>query len=154
MDASMFDPNSFLDATFTEPTEKRPPIPAQDYMAQIGEVKARTWQGKKDPTKSGIAWDIPLVIDIPADIQTQLGLTMPTITLTDSLMLDLTDSGTIDQGVGKNRKLLNYREAIDMNKKGDVFSARMMQGKLVRVKVTHDLWEGSIVERVGGVSRA
>lgn len=151
---SMFNPDTFLDATIEAPTEKRPPLPAGDYTAVIGEVKSRAWQGKKDPTKSGIAWDIPLTLEIPADVQTQLGLTQPTITLTDSIMLDLTDAGTIDNSPGKNRGLRNYREALDMNKAGDVFSARKMTGQAVRVKVKHELYEDQIMERVGGVTRA
>ncbi len=151
---SMFNPDTFLDATIEAPTEKRPPLPAGDYTAVIGEVKSRAWQGKKDPTKSGIAWDIPLTLEIPADVQTQLGLTQPTITLTDSIMLDLTDAGTIDNSPGKNRGLRNYREALDMNKAGDVFSARKMTGQAVRVKVKHELYEDQIMERVGGVVRA
>ncbi len=151
---SMFNPDTFLDATIEAPTEKRPPLPAGDYTAVIGEVKSRAWQGKKDPTKSGIAWDIPLTLEIPADVQTQLGLTQPTITLTDSIMLDLTDAGTIDNSPGKNRGLRNYREALDMNKAGDVFSARKMTGQAIRVKVKHELYEDQIMERVGGVARA
>jgi len=151
---SMFNPDTFLDATIEAPTEKRPPLPAGDYTAVIGEVKSRAWQGKKDPTKSGIAWDIPLTLEIPADVQTQLGLQQPTITLTDSIMLDLTDAGTIDNSPGKNRGLRNYREALDMNKAGDVFSARKMTGQAVRVKVKHELYEDQIMERVGGVARA
>ncbi len=151
---SMFNPDTFLDATIEAPTEKRPPLPAGDYTAVIGEVKSRAWQGKKDPTRSGIAWDIPLTLEIPADVQTQLGLTQPTITLTDSIMLDLTDAGTIDNSPGKNRGLRNYREALDMNKAGDVFSARKMTGQAVRVKVKHELYEDQIMERVGGVARA
>jgi len=151
---SMFDPSTFLDATIEAPTEKRPPLPAGDYTAIIGEVKSRAWQGKKDPTKSGIAWDVPLTLEIPADVQTQLGLTQPTITLTDSIMLDLTEGGTIDNSPGKNRGLRNYREALDMNKAGDVFSARKMTGQAIRVKVKHELYEDQIMERVGGVARA
>lgn len=151
---SMFNPDTFLDATIEAPTEKRPPLPAGDYTAVIGEVKSRAWQGKKDPTKSGIAWDIPLTLEIPADVQTQLGLQQPTITLTDSIMLDLTDACTIDNSPGKNRGLRNYREALDMNKAGDVFSARKMTGQAVRVKVKHELYEDQIMERVGGVTRA
>lgn len=151
---SMFNPDTFLDATIEAPTEKRPPLPAGDYTAVIGDVKSRAWQGKKDPTKSGIAWDIPLTLEIPADVQTQLGLQQPTITLTDSIMLDLTEAGTIDNSPGKNRGLRNYREALDMNKAGDVFSARKMTGQAVRVKVKHELYEDQIMERVGGVTRA
>lgn len=151
---SQFDPNAFLDATLDEPTEKRPPLPIGDYTATIGEVTARTWQGKQDPTKSGIAWDIPLTIEVPAAVQSQLGLSTSTIVIKDSIMLDLTENGTIDNSPGKNRRLRTYREACDMNKPGDSFSARKMTGRLITVKIAHDLWEGQPVEKVSGVARS
>lgn len=149
-----FDPQAYLDAQITEPTVKRPPLPVGDYMAIIEDVKSRTWQGKADPTKSGIAFDIPLVLEIPADVQTQLGLTTSTLKFTDSVMVDLTEGGMIDNGVGKNRRLRTYREACDMNKAGDIFSPRKMIGQTILVKIKHDLWEGEIVEKIAGVAKA
>jgi hypothetical protein len=74
-----------------------------------------------------------------------------TLPLKDSLMLDLTANGTIDNAPGKNRRLRAYREATDMNKPGDVFSARKMEGRIVKVKITHDIWEGQPIEKVSGV---
>ncbi len=148
---SSFNPDTFLDATLTEPTEKRSPLPVGDYTAIIGAVTARQWQGKADPTKSGIAWDIPLTIDVPAEIQAELKMDQSTLNLKDSIMIDLTANGTIDNGHGKNRRLRSYREATDMNKPNDVFSARKMEGKVVKVKITHDLWEGQPIEKISGV---
>lgn len=151
---SMFNPDTFLDATLDAPTEKRPPLPVGDYVAVIGEVTARAWQGKKDPTKSGIAWDIPLSVEVPAEVQAALKITQSNLMMGDSIMLDITESGTIDNSPGKNRRLRMYRDAIDMNKPGDVFSARKMTGKIVRVKISHDLYEGQPIERIDGVVRA
>lgn len=152
-DISAFDPQSFLDATLEAPTERRNPLPVGDYHAVIGEVAARAWQGRKDTTKSGIAWDVPLTVDIPAALQSALELP-PTLTLKASIMLDLTDSGSIDNSKGKNGHLRMYRDALDLNKPGDSFSARKMQGRVVVVKITHELYEGNIQERVGAVARA
>lgn len=151
---SMFNPETFLDATLDAPTEKRPLLPTGDYVAVIGEVTARAWQGQKDPTKSGIAWDIPLTLEIPADVQAALKITVSNIMLSDSIMLDITEAGTIDNSPGKNRKLRTYREATDLNKQGDSFSARKLTGKIVRVKLSHDLYKGEPVERIDGVVRA
>lgn len=151
--SSVFDPSTYLDATIEQPLEKRPPLEVGDYTAVIGEVKARAWQGKADPTKSGIAWDVPLTIDVPLEQQEKNKL-QPTITLTDSIMLDLTEGGMIDLAPGRNRRMRNYREALDMNKAGDTFSARLMQGKILKVKITHEEWEGSLVERIGGVVKS
>lgn len=154
MNASVFDPQSFLDAQLTEPTEKRPPLPVGDYRAVVGEVSARQWTGKADPTKTGIAWDIPLTLEIPTEVQSAMGVTISTLNVTDSIMLDLTAQGTIDNGVGKNRRLRSYREACNMNKPGDVFSAKKMQGQIILVKIKHDMWEDNILEKVAGVAKA
>ena len=150
---SSFDPALFLDVTMDAPTEKRDPLPIGDYTAVIGEVTSRAWQGKADPTKSGIALDVLLTIDVPAEIQASLGLGS-TLNLKDSIMLDLTDSGMIDNSKGKNRQLRNYREALDMNKSGDVFSPRKMQGQVITVKVTHEIYQDAPVERISGVTKA
>ena len=149
---SQFDPQSFLDVTLTEPSVKRPPIPVGDYTATVGEIKSRAWQGKKDPTMSGIAWDVPMTVELPPEVASQAG--QSTIIVTDSLMLDLTDSGTLDTSPGKNRRLRLYREALDMNKPGDSFSARGMQGRVIKVRIKHDLYNGEIYEKVDSVARA
>jgi hypothetical protein len=149
---SSFDPEAFLDITLTEPTVKRPPIPVGDYHGILGEIKSRAWQGKKDPSKSGIAWDVPIEIELPPSVATMVG--QPTIKVTDSIMLDITDSGSLDNSPGKNRRLRLYREALDMNKPGDSFSARAMSGRPVLVKIKHEEYEGDLYERVDAVARA
>ena len=148
---SNFDPSTFLDVTLTVPTEKRPPIPVGDYQALITEVKSRAWNSK-DGSKSGIALDAVLEIQLPsavAELVKQL-----TIKINDSIMLDLTEAGSIDNSPGKNSKLRRYRDALDMNKPGDSFSPRMMTGRFIGVKIKHDPYEGEIYERVEAVSRA
>lgn len=150
---SAFDPASFLHATTTDSFERRPPLPVGDYTAVIGEISARSWQGKADPSKSGIAYDVPLTLEIPAHIQSEMGIELSTLQLKDSIMLDLTPQGTIDSAPGKNRGLRMYREATDLNKKGEPFSAPMLTGKVVLVKIAHEEYEGNLMERVKGVAR-
>lgn len=150
--SSQFDPVMFLDASLTEPTTKRPPLPVGDYFATVGDVKSRAWQGKKDPTKNGIAFDVPLEVQVPDALQSAIG--QPKVVISDSIMLDLTEGGTIDNAPGKNRRLRLYREALNMNKPGDTFSARSMQGRPVKVKITHEVYEGEIYERIDSVTRS
>ena len=149
---SAFDPSLFLDATTEEALEKRDPLPIGDYTAVIGEITARTWQGKSDPSKSGMAFDVPLILDIPAEIQVEAGLTEPTFTIKDSLLLDTTPQGAIDWGKGKNARLRKYREATDLNKPGEKFNPRMLQGKVITVKLKHEVVGDEIYERVAGVA--
>ena len=148
-----FDPAAFLDLPIEVPLEKRPPLPIGDYTSTIADVTARPWQGKADPSKSGMAYDVTHTVEVPEAVRAQLGMTVPTITLKDSIMLDLTESGSIDTSPGRNRGLRNYREALDMNKPGEAFRARAMVGRLCKVKVTHEVYQDAPVERISGVAR-
>jgi len=149
----VFDPTQFLDITVDSPFQERIPLPVGEYTAMIGQIGARSWQSK-DGTKSGVAWDIPLVMDVPPEVQQECQCG-PTVKITDSAMLDINESGNgFDFGPGKNRVLKQYREATDMNKPGDKFSARVLQGKVIKVRITHDLWEGVVREKIGGRTKA
>lgn len=143
--SSNFDPESYLDATLSEPTEKRPPLPAGTYAATLGEPKSRTWQSR-DGTKSGVA------IDVPVEIQHDDG----PHTIRDSIMLDMNEDGSIDNAPGANRRLRMYREATGLNEKGQAFSMRMLQGRTVKVSITHEPSKDGteMYERVGLVGKA
>lgn len=132
-----FDPATFLDQETDQPLVRRPPLPIQDYIGIIGVPTTRTWVSPNDSTKSGYAVDFPIVLDIPGDVQEQLGLTTNTITVKGGVMLDLTPDGSIDWSAGKNGATRRYREALDMNKSGDTFSFRRMEGRAIRVKIKH-----------------
>ena len=136
---SLFSPETFLDATTTEESVKRPPMPAgRDFAATIKEVKSRTWQGKQDPTKSGIAVDVKLEFDLTAypDVRATVG-GLDKVLISDSIMLDLTEGGAIDYSPGKNGRLRMYREACGLNVAGQAFSIRMFEGRLVRSRIKH-----------------
>ena len=149
---SQFDPEAFLDATIDKPLTKRPPINPNSYSATIGEVKSRAW-ASRDGTKSGIAFDVPLEVQLDPAEGDRIG--QPTVIITDSVMLDLTTDGGIDDGPGKNRKLRAYREATGLNGAGEKFSVRMLQGRQVKVAVKHHAADdGEVYERIGAVAKA
>ena len=155
---SQFDPNVFLDAQQNEVNEKRPPLPTENpedenglYTAVIGEIKTDAGTiGKGD--RVGQPWVsmlVPLRIQVPAAVQ-GLGLP-PELTLTDRAFLDLTPQGGIDNAPGKNRQQRAYRDACDLNKPGEPFAWRMLTGRVVKVKINHELYQEAIQERVGAV---
>lgn len=156
MTSAFDDAASILDATVNEASVRRPPLPAgEDFIFTIGEPKSRKWTGKADPSKSGIAVDIPLELDIstlPGELATQMGGTGK-ITIVDGIMLDTTPQGGIDMAAGKNAKLRRYREALEMNEAGKPFSFRMMQGRQIRVKIKHDLYEGETYDKADSVAK-
>lgn len=157
MSTSHFDPTAFLDMPVDQEFTRRPPIPAIDYPATISDLSAREWKSDKkfnaDGTpKTGIAYDVALTLEIPLDIRESLGLKTETLQLKDSIMLDLNDQGGMSTEPGANRQLRNYREALDMNKPGQVFRAREMIGRRLLVKIKHEEYQGNIQERPAGVS--
>ena len=151
---STFDPTSFLDATITEANKKRNPIPAGvELVAIIGELKSRTWVGKADPTKGGIVIDVPLEIDLSATPYRE-SVGVDKVTLSDGIMLDTLPGGGLDNSPGKNGKLRRYREALGMNTPGEPFSIRMMQGRMIKVKIKNEPYEGEIYDKVDSVAKA
>lgn len=154
-DISAFDPNAFLHAQVTEVNEKRPPLPEENpadptgtYLAVVGEVSMKTGEKDGRPWVSAI---IPLKIDVPQQLQDSMKLP-PQLTLTDRAFIDLTADGKgIDNSPGKNRAQKNYREALDLNKPGDVWSWAKASNQVLRVKIKHELYQDSIQERIAAV---
>lgn len=155
---SQFDPNVFLTATQTEVNEKRPNIPAENldaadglYVAIIGDITTKSGEIGKGP-KIGQPWVsmvIPLKLQLGPQVQA-LGLPAE-FQLTDMAFLDLTPQGGLDNGKGKNNQQRRYREATKMNNPGDPFSWAMLQGKMVKVQVKHEMYNDSIVEKVAAI---
>jgi hypothetical protein len=155
---SQFDPAAFLDAPQTEANEKRPPLPVDNpgavdglYLAIIGEITTSSGTiGKGD--KAGQPWVsmvIPLRLQISPELQA-LDLP-PELQITDRAFLDLTPQGSIDNGKGKNRQQRAYRDATGMNVPGETFAWRQLQGKTVKVKLAHELYNGAIQERIAAI---
>jgi len=158
MSTSQFDPSVFLDAQVTEVNEKRPPIPTENpdhenglYLAVIGEITTSSGTiGKGDNAgKPWVSMVIPLRLQIPPSVQ-GLGIP-PELTLSDRAFLDLTAQGALDNSKGKNRRQKDYREATGTNVAGVPWAWRQLQGKTVRVKVQHELYNDAIQERVGAI---
>jgi len=147
--SSMFDPEQFLDATTTEALVRRPAIPAgTELLGVITDIKPRVWQGKKDPTQSGVVMDVQIELDT-SGVKNQ----PPKVTLTDGIMLDLTPQGSIDYSPGRNGKLRRYREALGLNTPGQSFSFRMMQGRPIRVKIGNRVAEGETYDQIDSVAK-
>lgn len=152
---STFDPTSFLDAQITEPTVKRPPLPAgADFIGTIGEPIPGTWQSKKDITKSGIKVDLPITVDPSEYPELDPTVYSTPVNLKLSVMLDTTPAGAIDNAPGKNGLLRRLRDALDMNSPGKPFSWRAVEGRRIRVKIKHREYEGELYDDVDGIAKA
>lgn len=149
---SAFNPEAYLSATFDKPTEKAPPLAVQDYTGVLGPVKVRNGTKEKDGVqRPWVAYDIPVTIQVPPDQQPGLP---PTVTRTWTTFLDLTDQGAIDQSKGKNRGIRQLREAVNKNALGDIFSpACDVEGKVVTVRIKHEIYNDEVQERIDSIAR-
>lgn len=166
-DASQFDPNLFLQAQTSEVNKKRPPLPTENpaspdglYTAVIGNISTDNGLiGKGERTgEPWVSMVIPLQLEVPTQVQDQLQLKLEKgyLVFTDRVFLDLVPGSkppALDNSVGRNRGQRNYRDALDLNKPGDVWSWQLAVGRPVKVKLTHELYNGEIVEKIGGVFR-
>lgn len=154
MDSS-FDPAAFLQSTTTEVNEEREKIPVGWYTAQIGEIDSKNAKsgtiGKGD--RLGDPWlmiRVPLKLQLPAEVQAK-GLPAE-FQLTDSVFIDLTPQGSVDNSKGKNPRQRIYRDAAGLNKPGEPFSWQMLMGRPVKVEVKHKvLPDGRIIEEIGNI---
>ena len=147
----MFNPDQFLDMQIEGQNDtKIVPVPAGEYTAMIEEVKVRQWQGKADPSKSGLTLDVQWSID-DAAVKELLG--RDKVTVKQGIMLDLTDAGGLDMGKGRNIGLGRLREALDLNQPGRPFSFTMLTGRVARVSVSHRIADDNIFAEVKQVAR-
>lgn len=147
----MFNPDQFLDMQVTEANDtKLTPVPVGEYVAVIEDVKCRQWQSKQDPSKSGLTLDITWSIDDPA-VKELLG--RDKVTVRQGVMLDLTESGGLDMGKGRNVGLGRLREAVGLNTPGQPFSFSMLVGRVAKVSVSHRIDGDNIYAEVKGVTK-
>lgn len=146
-----FDPNTFLNATFDEQNDTKViPVPAGEYLALAEKVDVKSWSSK-DGSSSGIKLEI--VWDILDDnVKALLG--RDTVKVTQQQMLDLTDTGALDMGKGKNVGLGRIREAFDLNTPGQPFSFGMIQGRMAKVVVSHRTAGEDIYAEIKKIAKA
>lgn len=129
-----FDPATFLNATYDEANDtKVTPCPAGEYLALAEKVDIKSWasrDGSSSGLKAEILWDIQ-----DENVKALLG--RDSVKVSQQQMLDLTETGNLDLGKGKNVGLGRIREALDMNTPGQPFSFGMIQGRLAKVVVSH-----------------
>ena len=147
----MFNPDQFLDMQVTESNSTEAiPVPVGEYTAVIGEVKCRPWQKKDDPSVAGLALDITWELDDEA-VKELLGRSK--VTVKQGAMLDLTDSGGLDMGKGRNVTLGRLRDAVNLNQAGQPFAFSMLVGRIAKVKVDHRINGDQIFAEVKAVAK-
>ena len=130
----MFDPNTFLEQVVAEVgSTEAVPIPAGEYFAFIDKKEVTSWQKKDDPSVSGLKLKVTWALE---DAAVKELLNRDKVTVTQDIMLDLTDSGSLDMGKGRNVELNRLRAAVDLNVSG--FTFHQLDGRMARVTVKQD----------------
>jgi hypothetical protein len=147
---STFDADSFMSTQVSEEFETRfVTVPEGEYPAVIDKVEINQWHSQAKGT-SGLRLDVTWKID-DAEVSRITGLPSPTVR--QGIMLDLTDSGGLATGQGKNINLGRLREAVGQNRSGQPWSFSMLAGQVARVKVSHRIYEGETYAEVKGVTK-
>lgn len=147
----MFSPDQFLDMQVTESNDTETlQVPVGEYTAVVGEVKVRPWQSKDDPSKAGMALDLSWEID-DQGVKDYMG--RDKITVKQGIMLDLTESGGLDFGKGRNANLGRLREALNLNTPGAPFAFSMLAGRVGKVSVTHRIAKDALFAEIRNVAR-
>jgi len=129
----MFDVDSFLATPVTGSNDtKYVPVPElEDALAVSSDVKARHLEardGKPEAIIVDVVWDID-------DDRVKAVTMRDKNQVRQSIFLDLTPSGAIDMGKGKNIGLGKLREALGCNDPYAPFSFQMLVGRPARVQI-------------------
>lgn len=151
MNATTFDPATFLNATYDEALDtKVVPCPVGEYLGLAEKVEVKQW-ASKDGSSSGlklvILWDIQ-----DENVKQLLG--RDTVRVPQDQMLDLTETGALDMGKGKNVGLGRIREALGLNTPGEPFAFSMIQGRLAKVKVSHRASGEDLFNEIKAIAKA
>lgn len=132
---SVFDPELFLQTEVDEASSTEYiPFPEGDWPAYIKELKCRLVDGK-DGGESRPVMDVIYGCEAPEVLET-MGRT-EAVPIRQSHWLEITPTGALDMGKGKNVSLGRLREAIGQNEAGKAWNPLSMVGCPVVVTVTH-----------------
>lgn len=151
-----FNPLAILEGTTDREFTKSPALPVGDYIGVIAEFdKDKSFKSgtqKSDPTKTWSAINVRIDFDLTQYPNARAACNVDKVSLFDMVMIDLTPSGTLDYGTGKNNRLRRYREALGQNTAGVPWAPTHMQGRPIKVKVKHEIYENEPQARVDAVS--
>lgn len=152
----MIDVKQFLNTKFqggANATVRRP-VPIGEWKATIEDVELETFPGKKDPTKTYLRCIVSYRIldeSVAKALADSDGKPREKVVAVDGWLIDLTEGGDIDFGPDRNVNLGRLREATECNKPGDEWSFPGFKGKVVKVKIVHEMYEGEPRTKVANV---
>lgn len=143
---STFNPDTFLNTTVEgELSTQYTPIPEGEFNAVVDKVEPRS-------TATGKAiLDVTWKIDDSA-VAEATGIAAPSCR--QSIFLDITESGGLDIGKGKNIQLGKLRDALSQNQPGKAWAPSMLLGQVAKVLVKQRVADdGAVYTDVKGVRK-
>ena len=137
----MFDTDNFLNTQTTETTATEyAPVPEGEFNAVIDKLAARSPKGNS-------ILDVSWRLDAPGDTEADGKI------VRQSVFLDITENGGLDNSKGKNVQLGRLRAAIGQNNAGQAWAPNMMLGQVAIVSVKHRVVDdGTIYADVKGTA--
>ena len=152
---SAFDPELFLQTEVEEANSTEyVPFPEGEHLSSIKDVKIRMIE-PKDGGESRPVMDVVFNSQSPEVIEALENPEGGNVRMT--CFLDITASGGLDMGKGKNVVLGRLREAIGQNTPGKPWNPLHMVGSPVMINVVHtasNRGDGSVFANVSQVSAA
>lgn len=146
----MFDPNSFLDSEVKDANSTTTvPVPIGEYQGVVKDVSISSGTSKD----TGNPWARLNVVWTVEDENVKALLGRKEVTTRQAFLLDITETGALDMGTGKNVRLGRLREALGLNEKGKAFSMRMLTGRMGKIAVKHETYEGVVRDLVDSVAK-
>lgn len=126
---SHFDPDAFMAGAVTGSNDtKMLPVPEGEYVAVAEDVTPRRSKDGNS-TMLDVKWKI-----MDGALAAEIG--RDNITVRQTVFLDMTPSGTLDMGKGRNTQLGKLREAVGLNDPMKPFAPAMLRGVQAKVRVT------------------
>lgn len=149
-----FDPDAFVNSQVEDNlSTEYPKLEEGEYHAVIEKVEAKNIEIKRGERAGEM---MPLlevqykVSDEMNDGRVQQSVGRSEHTVTAGFPLDITESGTLATGKGKNIRLGRLRDAVAQNKPGQPWAPSHLIGNPVLINVKHDLQGDAVYERVTG----
>lgn len=142
-DNTVFDAEAFANTAYEGANDdKYTPVPAKEYVAV---AKKHAFRRAKQSTICDLYWALD-----DQEARDATGMDEPQAR--QSLFLDLTPSGGLDMGQGKNVQLGKLRTALNVNDPSKPFRFDDLLGKPARIKVEHRIYEGDTFADVKAVT--
>lgn len=142
----------FLQVTTDEALDDHlDPCPPGEHLCIAGKPEVRKFQYKSGDREGEDGYRMVIKWDVQSDEVKQL-LDRETVSVTQSVLLDITPEGNLDMGKGKNIGLGAIRTALGQNTPGAPWSPAMIEGQPAKIAVKAGMYNDRVTAEVAGVT--